>query len=102
MLKTPLFAAAIGMALITAPAFADESESRSVAVKYKDLDLSSAEGQKELDRRIDRAAAEVCDANRIMTGTRLRSQERLQCADEARASIQKQIAQKTGNDSLGG
>lgn len=44
------------------PAFAQDfvSNGRTQMVSYADLDLSSAEGQKELQNRIRRATAHVC------------------------------------------
>ena len=102
MLKTPLVAAAIGMALITSPSIAGESDTQKIIVKFKDLDLSSADDQKELDRRIDRAAETVCEVNSVRTGTRMRSQASLQCVKEARATVKALVAAKIEKAGLGG
>ncbi len=102
MLKTPLFATVIGLAMITTPALANDADSKQITVEYKDLDLSTAEGQKKLDRRIDRAAADVCDANDVRTGTRVRSPERVQCVKEARAAVKQQVAAKIEKAQMGG
>lgn len=56
MLKTILAAALVAAA---APAFARDSAHR-IAVAYADLNLTTAEGIAELDRRIDRAVDRVC------------------------------------------
>ena len=51
--------AALAALLPLAPAHA-EPATRSQVVAYADLDLASADGRAKLDRRIKRAAAEVC------------------------------------------
>lgn len=43
-----------------APARANDDQGRSVTVRTSDLDLSSADGRRKLDRRIRRAARTVC------------------------------------------
>jgi UrcA family protein len=74
---------AIALALSSASAaFAQET-----TVRYADLDLSSAAGQTELERRIENAARQVCKAE-IPTGTRIVDQgEVARCRDEVRAQI---------------
>jgi UrcA family protein len=74
---------AIALALTSAaPAFA-----QAAAVRYADLDLSSAAGQAELERRIESATRQVCKAE-ASTGTRIVDQdERERCRDEVRAQI---------------
>lgn len=59
MMKTISIALALIAATGAAPAFAEPLTVTSI-VKTADLDLSSARGQHELDRRIVRAANEVC------------------------------------------
>lgn len=49
-----LLAAAL---VVSAPAFANE---KKVTVPYQDLSLTSVEGRKVLDNRLQNAAAEVC------------------------------------------
>ena len=98
--KTSIAAALLGLALTAAPAFANE-----IAVRYKDLDLSSAQGQKTLDRRINAAARQVCAYDQITTGTRLRSSASVTCYKQARAQVQKQVTmaiQSATNAQLGG
>jgi UrcA family protein len=62
MRKTALFALALTASVTLAPAAADAFEPVTVSstVKTADLDLSSADGQRELDHRIVQAAREVC------------------------------------------
>lgn len=90
--KIPFAAALMGLTLTAAPAFAD-----TLAVRYKDLDLTTAEGQKTLDRRIDAAARQVCGYDEVITGTRLRSRDSVACYKQARAQVQKQVASAAGN-----
>ena len=51
-------AAAFGLLVAAQPAFA-----AAAAVTYSDLDLSTDAGQKELDKRIELAAKDVCGLN---------------------------------------
>lgn len=57
--------AALGLFATSAPAVAQEGA--DVTVTYDDLDLDSAKGQKELDRRIEKAARQVCGLDRQRT-----------------------------------
>lgn len=102
MIRTPLIAAAIGVMLAAYPAAAAEKTPNSVTVQYKDLDLATPEGQKKLDARIKRAAEEVCKSNEVITGTRVRSPERLQCFNEARTAVRAQVAAKINEAGMGG
>lgn len=65
---------------------------KSVEVRYHDLDLSTAEGQKTLDRRIDRAARGVCDAAVLDVGTRIMSQDAVDCIGKAKTAVRRQVA----------
>lgn len=98
--KAPVVAALMGLALTAAPAFAD-----SIAVHYRDLDLSTAEGQKTLDHRIDAAARQVCGYDAVLTGSHLRSSASVACYKQARAQVQKQVAaaiEKKADTQMGG
>ena len=74
---------AIALALTSASAaFAQES-----TVRYADLDLSSAAGQAELERRIENATRQLCRAEPIV-GTRIVDRDEVErCRDEVRAQI---------------
>lgn len=90
-------------ALAAAPiAHAAEPEARSARVTYADLDLTTKEGLAELDRRVSRAAAVVCDLNDITVGTRIRSREARECFEQAKRQIDSQFAQIKRNAALGG
>jgi UrcA family protein len=74
---------AIALALSSATgAFAQETK-----LRYADLDLSSAAGQAELERRIENATRQICRADPA-TGTRIVDQDEIErCRDEVRAQI---------------
>ncbi|WEK45469.1 MAG: UrcA family protein [Candidatus Andeanibacterium colombiense] len=86
-MRAPLFAAALGAALAAQPAFAE-----SVTVPYKDLDLSTAAGQKQLGNRIDSAARKVCGFDQRVTGTRIPDPEARACVADARKKIEQRVA----------
>ena len=85
-------AASIGLTLSASPAMAGPDELPKQHVSIAGLDLDTAEGQEMLDARINRAAREVCQIDRIPTGTRIRSQVAQECVAKARASAQRQVA----------
>jgi UrcA family protein len=64
----------------------------STKVTYSDLNLSSEAGQRQLDRRIDRAAREMCGMNKARTGTRLNSREASDCHQNALRSVRERVA----------
>lgn len=85
--STPFAAALLGLTLAATPAFA-----KDVQVRYADLNLTTAEGQKTLERRIDRAAREACDYDQYTTGTRLPSQAAAACYRQALDSAETMMA----------
>ena len=90
-------------ALALAPAVsAAETGQRTTGVTYSDLDLTTPEGVAELDRRIDTAAREVCEADRQQTGTRLRSREARDCVEMAKTQLDRHFAVIKRNANLGG
>ena len=60
MIKTSLILAASLLAAIPAPAFAKPEVTVSRIVRYADLNLNSAAGRRQLERRIDAAVRAVC------------------------------------------
>jgi len=102
MIKQLTIGAAAAMAIFATPAFAGTQEHAAQSISVKGLDLGTAEGQKMLDERIERAARAVCDVNRLRTGTRIRSSAARQCLKEARASARKQVAAMIENNRQGG
>lgn len=106
MKRAFIAASAIGSALAimatAAPAMAESDQTRGMVVQYDDLNLASKKGQKELERRIDRAAREICDTGRIQTGTRLRSNDSAKCYRAAKAMANNHMAKVIEDQRLGG
>ncbi|RPF71415.1 UrcA family protein [Aurantiacibacter spongiae] len=94
--------AAAGLTLSAGAQAAPEEQQRSTAVRYTDLDLATADGVEELDRRMDRAARYVCRYNETDVGTRIRSRETRDCVDRARAQLDRRFAQIKREARLGG
>jgi UrcA family protein len=84
-LRTLALAAA--MMIVPATAFAG-----SIELKYDDLDLSTPQGMAQLDKRVDRAAKEVCTNRQVTTGTIRQSTVDQKCYKEALAKLQGQLA----------
>jgi UrcA family protein len=74
----------------------------SVEVKYNDLDLSTEQGRKELDRRINDAAKDVCGAGEESVGSRVQSRETRDCIKQAKRQIEQSLAKITGDEKAGG
>lgn len=89
-----------GLAAIAQPATAHaatgQEAPRRAQVEIADLDLATADGQKHLDRRIRRAAREVCSMAETATGTRLQSREALACFDKAVRDAHVRFAARRG------
>lgn len=60
---TTALAAVFTVVLAAQPALANDGAGRQMAVHHADLDLSTTQGMKELDRRIERAARKVCSVS---------------------------------------
>ena len=84
--------ASLGLVFTATPALAGPAELPAQKVSTAGLDLSSPEGQQMLERRIESAAREVCQADNIRTGTRIRSSAVRECLAKARASAEQQVA----------
>lgn len=80
MFKTTA-AALLGLALTAAPALA--AEKTQIRVEYADLDLTSADGQRTLERRLDVAARNACGMDQHATGSRLPSSQARACYKQA-------------------
>jgi UrcA family protein len=92
--------AALGAATLSAgavPAFAaDNQEQTSVAVHYRDLDLTTPEGAKELDRRLHLAAQQVCGMDERITGSNLPSHDARECYKHTLKQLQARFATLVG------
>lgn len=97
-----LATATIGLALSATPAFAGTGEARSQEISFAGLDLDTAEGQRMLDQRIERAAREVCGYDELSVGTRIRSNEARYCVAKARTTAKQQVAAMLEDQRRGG
>jgi UrcA family protein len=82
---------ALAATLFAAPAAALAASS-SVELKYDDLDLSTAKGMAELNKRVDDAARQVCASGSAHTGTILRSKAENQCFKDTREQLRQRVA----------
>ena len=88
--------------LVATPVLAGPADAPTQKVSLAGLDLGSVEGQRQLDRRIDRAAREVCRADYVPTGTRITPAGTRDCVEKARASAQSQVAAIVADRQRGG
>ncbi len=93
---------AAGMMALASQASASEPAQPAISVAYHDLDLASDSGRAELDRRIDRAARSVCNADQRATGTLLPRSEARTCVRAAKAQLETRLAQLMPEQNLGG
>ena len=78
-------------------------DTQQLSIPYSDLNLSSAAGQKRLETRIETAVRDLCDADYMPTGTKIRPASIGKCMDAARASAKRQMAAVIQRDyQLGG
>lgn len=96
--KTAFFAAALigpaslfGLAATSTPAAA--AEKTQVLVHYSDLDLSTQEGQNELQVRLNRAARKACGLQQPTFGSRALNPSGHICLKEATKKFEDQIAE---------
>ncbi len=82
---------AMSIAALAAPASAAPA-GQAIRVEYSDLNLTTAEGQATLDRRLDDAARQVCGIGAMQTGTRMESRDARRCYREAKTSLAQQFA----------
>lgn len=91
--------AAAALAFAGQAAASVNDEKPQAMVQYSDLDLSSDEGQKMLDRRIGKAARDACTYAQA-TGTRLTRNSG--CEREVRAKLKVRFAEVVRNARSGG
>jgi UrcA family protein len=87
-------AATLALVALTPPSFAATPEQRPAAeVRYHDLDLKTDEGKTELNRRIEKAARNVCGLDQApTTGSRMHSRSQTECFRNAMRQIEPQFA----------
>jgi UrcA family protein len=105
MMKTMAIAASVvatATLFAVTPGVAAAAEAgQSVAVHVADLDLATPKGQKQLERRIDRAARAVCGMDDGQTGTRLASQDAAACYRLALRQVRERVAAAKENKPQG-
>ena len=95
--------AALGLAgAAVSPAFASNVERMTIEVSTVDLNLATVEGQKTLDRRVEKAARSVCRTAGLNAGSRVLSHEAQTCLAKARADAKRQVATLLANEQRGG
>lgn len=83
MTKFTLLAAAIALATsATTAAQPQVQETASIRVATRDLNLTSAAGQRTLERRVARAASELCDTANERFDAKVRTAQR-HCREQA-------------------
>ncbi len=81
---TKLLVSTIALALLGTTA----AQARTAEVRHADLNLTSAAGQAELERRIERAARKVC-SEEANTGTHIKD---YRAVDRCKADVRAQVA----------
>lgn len=99
-IRSLTFSSALAAALLCGPAMAAD-DARSVEVRYHDLDLTTAAGVSELDRRLDEAAKSVCHIDQVATGTRIASREARACYKETKEQLSANVAVAAAKKSRG-
>lgn len=92
-IRTLALAAAM---MMPASAFAS-----TVELKYDDLDLSTPQGMAQLDKRVQRAAKQVCTSHQITTGSIRTANVDQKCYKEALAKLQDQLAAVSARNQQG-
>ncbi|MXO86879.1 UrcA family protein [Altererythrobacter aurantiacus] len=96
-----LFAAASALA-VAMPASAQMVEQAQIEVEYTDLNLASQKGQDRLERRLKKAAREVCGLDQQRTGSRIVDQKTQACYKMAMATAMERHAALVADHRLGG
>jgi UrcA family protein len=89
-----LLGAALGLC---APAMTMAKDTATTAVQVSDLNLSTAGGKRELDRRVSQAINEVCPAEGSAQAPRSAARARhRECAQAVRVSVKQQLDERGG------
>lgn len=97
-----LVALGLGGAAVSPVLAENVSLRRTAAVSYAGIDLGTPEGQKILDKRIEKAVRHVCRTTDVQTGRRVMSSDALNCLAQARADAKRQLAAIMTNEQRGG
>ena len=85
--------AALGLAgEAISPAMAAEMQKTTIRVTTTDIDLGTANGQKTLDKRVEKAVRQVCRTTSLTTGSRVMSRDALACLAKERSDAKQQVA----------
>lgn len=74
----------------------------TMTISTADLDLATAEGQRKLDHRVEKAVRTVCRVNQPTTGSRILSQDAIACLAKARSDARAQVAALKSEPQRGG
>jgi len=95
--------AAVGLAgAAISPALAAEPQTMTIKVPTNDLDLGTTEGQKILDRRVNKAARQVCRTTSLTPGWRVMNLDARSCLAKARINARQQVAARILEQQRGG
>lgn len=86
-----LAAAGLAGAAIS-PALAGNADLMTINIPTDDINLATAQGQKRLDQRLEKAVRTVCRTTSLTTGSRVLTQETRACLAKARADVKQQVA----------
>lgn len=95
-------AAAAATPGLAAASSGEPAERMTLTISAADLDLSTPEGQRKLDNRVEKAVRTVCRVTSPTTGTRILSRDALACLAKARADARAQVAALKSEAQRGG
>lgn len=92
-LKAALATAIAASAMLATPTLAhSNTETHSIAVRYSDLDLSTERGTSALERRMVRAAEQICGIDKRTSGRALPTAASRRCLAEIVTGFDHRIA----------
>lgn len=83
---------ALAGAAISPALAAGAADPMTLKISTADINLATAQGQRMLDQRIEKAARSVCRVADHKTGTRIMNHEARACLAKARAEARQQVA----------
>jgi len=101
-MKPLAIAAALSLTLGSAFATVAPAYARDVTVSYADLNLETEAGRNVLERRLEKAAQDVCEVDARASGSRFAPRAETECLAKARSLATEQVAQILERQALGG
>ncbi|MBX7513969.1 UrcA family protein [Qipengyuania sp. GH38] len=101
-MKTPLIMLTALALAVPGAASAAKAQEESIAIEYRDLNLSSPEGLERLEYRVEAAARKVCGLDESSLGSRIRNRDAQRCYDETKEMIDAQFAAVVERQAKGG